>query len=131
MILYEFIITLIFDIIVLNAIYSYNDFTYDFENSIAYEIEQILNGKLIYSFIPKKYCDKNEEILKLGKWKGLKAGCMCPVKGLVSRKCFSKEKTKFLCKDIPEVSYQYYENFDSKKISVKRTKETYGDFLFK
>ena len=45
MILCEFIITLIFDIIVLNAIYYYNDFIYDFENSIAYEIEQILNGK--------------------------------------------------------------------------------------
>ena len=125
----EIIITIIFYIIITNIIYSFLDFDYDFENSIAYEIEQFVNGKLIYSLIPKIKCDSNEETLKLGKWKGLKAGCMCLVTGLKKGKCTYKQKNKFLCRDIPEVSSKYYEKFDSKKICVKRTKETYKDFL--
>ena len=125
----EIIITIIFYIIITNIIYSFLDFDYDFENSIAYEIDQFINGKLIYSFIPKIKCDSNEEALKLGKWKGLKAGCMCPIKGLRKGKCTYKEKYKFLCRDIPEVSSKYYEKFNSKKICIKRTKETYKDFL--
>ena len=104
---------------------------YDFENSIAYEIDQFINGKLIYSFIPKTKCDKNEEALKLGKWQGIKAGCFCPIIGFQKGKCTRRQKNKFYCRDIPEVPSKYYENFGSQKICVKRTKETYKDFLLK
>ena len=124
----EIIITIVFYIIITNIIYSFLDFDYDFENSIAYEIDQFINGKLIYSFIPKFKCDKNEEALKLGKWKGLKAGCMCPITGLNKGKC-TKEQRKFFCRDIPEVPSKYYERFDFKNICIKRTKERYRDFL--
>ena len=123
----EIIITIVFYIIITNIIYSFLGFDYDFENSIAYEIDQFVNGKLIYSFIPKFKCDKNEEALKLGKWKGLKAGCMCPITGLHKGKC-SKNRQSF-CKDIPEVPSKYYERFDFKNICIKRTKERYRDFL--
>ena len=124
----EIIITIVFYIIITNIIYSFLDFDYDFENSIAYEIDQFINGKLIYSFIPKFKCDKNEEALKLGKWKGLKAGCMCPITGLNKGKC-TKDQRKFFCRDIPEVPSKYYERFDFKNICIKRTKERYRDFL--
>ena len=124
----EIIITILFYIIITNIIYSFLGFDYDFENSIAYEIDQFVNGKLIYSFIPKFKCDKNEESLKLGKWKGLKAGCMCPIVGLHKGKC-TKDERKFFCRDIPEVPSKYYERFDFKNICIKRTKERYRDFL--
>jgi len=125
----EIIITILFYILITNIIYSFLEFDYDFENSIAYEIDQFLNGRLIYSFTPKDKCDSNEETLKLGKWKGLKAGCMCPITGLQKGKCTRKQKSRYYCKDIPEVPSKYYEKFDFKKICVKRTKETYRDFL--
>jgi len=124
----EIIITILFYIIITNIIYSFLGFDYDFENSIAYEIDQFVNGKLIYSFIPKFKCDKNEEALKLGKWKGLKAGCMCPIVGLHKGKC-TEDQRKFFCRDIPEVPSKYYERFDFKNICIKRTKERYRDFL--
>jgi len=124
----EIIITILFYIIITNFIYSFWEFDYDFENSIAYEIDQFINGKLIYSFIPKEECDSDEEALKLGKWKGLKAGCMCPFTGLRRGRCITKRERRS-CRDIPEVPSKYYEKFNFKKICVKRTKETYRDFL--
>ena len=127
----EITVTILFYIIITNIIYSFFDFDYDFENSIAYEINQFVNEKLIYSFIPKNKCDSNEEALKLGKWKGLKAGCSCPLKGLTVGKCTLKQKHTYFCRDKPEVPAKYYTKFDSKKICVKRTKETYKDFLLK
>ena len=127
----EITVTILFYIIITNIIYSFFDFDYDFENSIAYEINQFVNEKLIYSFIPKIKCDSNEEALKLGKWKGLKAGCSCPLKGLTVGKCTLKQKHTYFCRDKPEVPAKYYTKFDSKKICVKRTKETYKDFLLK
>ena len=122
----EWIITIMFDIAIVNIIYAYFEFDYDFENSVAYEIEQVLNGKLIYSFKPKKKCDSNEEVLSLGKWKGLKAGCRCPIVGIREGKC---KKNEIFCKDIPAVPAKYYQKFDSNKICVKRTKETYKEYL--
>ena len=38
----EIIITILFYIIITNIIYSFLGFDYDFENSIAYEIDQFL-----------------------------------------------------------------------------------------
>ncbi len=49
----ELILTLFLYIIICNIIYSFFDFNYDFDNSIAFDIEQALNSKLIYSFQQK------------------------------------------------------------------------------
>ena len=123
----EIIITFLFYIIISNIIYSSLNLNYDLENNIAYEIDQFINGKLIYSFIPKFKCDSNEEVLKLGKWKGLKAGCKCPITGLHKNKCTKNQRHSF-CKDVPEIPSKYYDQFDFKNICVKRTKERYRDF---
>ena len=125
----EIIITIFFYIIVLNIIYSYFDFEYDFENSIAFEIDQIMDSRLIYSFIPKNKCEEGEEALLFGKWKGLKPGCKCLITGINKGKC-SREQRKFsFCKDIPSVPSKYFQRINSKKICVKRTKQTYKELL--
>ena len=126
----EIIATILLYIIISNIIYSSLNLNYDLENNIAYEIDQFINGKLIYSFVPKDKCDANEEALKLEKWKGLKAGCKCPITGLYKGKCTKNQRQSF-CKDVPEVPSKYYEKFDFKNICIKRTKERYRDFLLK
>ena len=125
----EFLVTIAFYIVISNLIYSYLDFEYDFENSIAYEINQVLNGRLINSFSYKHKCDQGEENLILGKWKGLKEACECPIIGTRFQKCTYKQKLFAFCEDKPEVQPEYYYKFDTKKICVKRTKQTYKEFL--
>ena len=130
----ELILTLFLYIIICNIIYSFFDFNYDFDNSIAFDIEQALNSKLIYNFQQKYNCDKDEEALILGKWKGLNEGCKCLGHRVTKGRCRRRNSLNSLvvyvgCEDMPAIPSKYYEKFDNKKFCVKRSTETYRYLL--
>ena len=68
---------------VLNIVFSYNYAKYNLEeNGIILEIQNSLEGKLIYSFELKYKCSSEEEILSLERMEG----CKCDNK-IKNEKC--------------------------------------------
>ena len=65
-------------IFILEIVFLFVYVKYNFDNNLLLsEIENNLNGKLIYSLKTKIACDADEEELVLGMWDGLKEGCFC------------------------------------------------------
>ena len=124
-ILILFSITMFFCASLINIIFSFMYFRYDFDNSIAYEIQNSINGELIYSFIQRNDCFDDEKTLEIGRWDGLKEGCSCS-SGIKEGKC-SRSSIRKGCRTISSTPPKYYEIFNSKKICIKTLNIKYMD----
>ena len=112
---------------IINIVFSFIYEKYDFERTIAYEINKSLKGKLLYSFKLKEECDGNEESFILDRWDGLKKGCRCSDR--ISSSSCSKSSRRRGCVDVQETKPEYYKIFNSKKICVRKSQKTYIELL--
>lgn len=117
-------------IFILEIVFLFVYVKYNFDNNLLLsEIENNLNGKLIYSLKTKIACDADEEELVLGMWDGLKEGCFCK-ETIYDEKCTEKLINQ-RCKIIPASNPIKYLIINSKYICVKKSGPTYRDLLLK
>ena len=109
----------------INIIFYYMGFRYDFDNSIVYDIHISINGELIYSFIQRNDCFDDEKTLEIGRWDGLKEGCYCSW-GVSEGQCL-RNTYGIICSTIPSSHPKNYEIFNTKKICIKTLNIKYMD----
>lgn len=115
-------------LIVFEILFLFHYEKYDFENNLLfYEIENNLNGKLIYSLRESKICDIDEEALVLGTWDGIKEGCFCDI-NIFENKCPDSLINQG-CKSIPTINPINYTIFKSNYICLKKSNYKYKDLI--
>ena len=118
----------VFLIFIASIVFIFTYAKYDDDlNEITYQIEKVLNSKLIYSFKNKTLCDFDEEELVLGTWDGTKVGCHCA--GAVYDYECSEELKKQNCITIPAFNKINYTRINSNYICIKKSKFSYKDLL--
>ena len=111
-------------IFILEIIFLFAYVKYNFDNNLLLsEIENNLNGKLIYSLKTKMACDEDEEELVLSIWDGLKEGCF--FKETINDEKCTKKLINQGCKIIPASNPIKYIIINSKYICVKKSDPTY------
>ena len=64
--------------LIANMYFAYYYKYYEFKNNkIILHLNETLNSKFIYSFVPRIKCQASEEKLILGYWDGTKGICFC------------------------------------------------------
>ena len=114
--------------IIVNVVFAfYFSFKYNFENKrILDEIEENLNGALIYSFRISHYCELYEKKLVIDKFKGIKI-CNCQGTKFI-RRCTEQEIIDE-CKDIFLIEPKEYTKINSQYICVTKSSKTYLNLL--
>ena len=114
--------------IIMNGLFGYYyTYSYNLENNaIVNEIEETLNGKLIFSFSNSIECTSNEEKLIIDKFESIPEFCSCLGGFMKAEEC--KENTD-VCKTIDEIPSNNYKMINSKYICVVKSDKKYIDFL--
>jgi hypothetical protein len=112
----------------MNGIFGYYyTYSYNLENNgIVNEIEETLNGKLIYFFKNIPECNSNEEKLILDKFDSIPEFCNCLGAFMKTEKC---GKNTDVCKTIDTIPSNNYTMINSEHICVKKSDKRYIDFL--
>ena len=100
---------------------------YEFENELFFQIENIINYKLIYSFKKSSLCNIVEVELDLGIWDGTKYGCYC--EGMIYDYKCSKDLISQGCKSIPSHNPTNYKMINSNYICIKKSSLSSKDLL--
>ena len=114
--------------IIMNGIFGYYyTYSYNLENNfIVNEIEETLNGKLIFSFSNSIECTSNEEKLIIDKFESIPEFCSCLGGFMKAEEC--KENTD-VCKTIDEIPSNNYKMINSQYICVVKSDKKYIDLL--
>lgn len=110
-----------------SIVFSFKYNKYDFENIIN-EIENSINGKLIYNLTFRDKCYSNEEKLIFGKYDGLEIeGCNC--KGSIKGSGCTKDDLNNGCTKIDPIQSKYYTKINSNYICAIKSTKTYRELL--
>ena len=111
--------------LIANMFFAYYYKYYEFKNNkIILHLNETLNSKFIYSFVPRIKCQASEENLILGYWDGTKGICFCFGKKKVGDTCQEKD-----CVTIGEIKPKGYTVFEGKEMCVIRKGESYFDMV--
>lgn len=114
---------------IVNVIFSFKYKNYEFENNkILSEINNSLNGKIIYSLTAKDSCDSNENQLIFGEWDGSEEGCYCSSSEIYKRECNENEIKKG-CTYVRPLGSKQYNKLNSKYLCIKNSEKTYLELL--
>ena len=111
--------------LIANMYFAYYYKYYEFKNNkIILHLNETLNSKFIYSFVPRIKCQASEEKLILGYWDGTKGICLCFGKKKEGDTCQEKG-----CVTIGEIKPKGYTVFEGKEMCVIRKGESYFDMV--
>jgi len=115
--------------LIVSIIFSFKYHIYDFENNLMFsELDNSLNGKLIYNLEFKYECSSDEEAVILGRYDGTIEGCKC--KNVIYNYSCEKDKAKKdNCDKLNPISPINYKKINSKYLCAKKSSQTYLDLL--